>query len=861
MKRFFIVISVLLAAACVKENVGDPLVKMTLKGESEAVTRTVVGEATANTTQLWWSVGDAIGVFGENTKNANFVASISEPAATALFSGAMTSGDTPQYAYFPYNSKSTSETEVMVEVPTVQTFSVGGALQGDVRVSRQMSGEANAFSTTFRSLTTLLSLNLDAAEVDGVAMTEQLRSITLSSTQGAWTGNYTVDLTQSNATLEAVDMSESKVTITFAEPMTLAEAVEVPIYAMVAPEITQGDVVEVLVQTNQTKISCRVTARVDFVAGTCYDVPLVLRHATEENDLVVEPAGEQAQFTAFKFEAANNSDSGAMLTKAAYYNGSKTTTTTSTDYIDFTMTIDEEADAVQGVIPYLYNFSLAPTFEVTEGATVWVGNQQQTSGKSVQDFSQPVTYTVRSAEGVDHNYTVTVTNNGIPVVVLTQNDPNNVYTENGSISQDGYTTYLTEHTMLGTTIPCKLTDFDMLLEKGSSTIKIYEQGVASLDATCGFRMRGNSTANFPKKPMAIKLKDKSEVLGMKKHKRWCLLASWTDRSLMRNAVAFKIANTLQNHFTGAEGAEDGYGLVWNPSGVNVELVLNGVHVGSYFLCEQIKIDDNRLNIQGEYDETKKQAFEECGFLMECDDNYDENCKFKTSQRYVPFMFKDDVPSDYQSTMKSFIDAIEQNLISGNYSEAYNSLDINSVIDWWIVYELAMNAEYRHPKSVYYYRDGAGKLFAGPVWDFDYQTFPNPTKINEINTRFGQGNYTMTYSQFISSSTLVTPTEPAVWYPLLFNDATFVARLKSRWNSVYSSLLALTTYIEEQGRLVSLADASNVAMWPFDSSERTTYSWYIDYAGDEFMTHDELVENFKSVYMARLQAMNTAINAL
>ncbi|MBQ8581499.1 MAG: hypothetical protein IJ478_05375 [Alistipes sp.] len=130
MKRFFIVISVLLAAACVKENVGDPLVKMTLKGESEAVTRTVVGEATANTTQLWWSVGDAIGVFGENTKNANFVASISEPAATALFSGAMTSGDTPQYAYFPYNSKSTSETEVMVEVPTVQTFSVGGGFTG-----------------------------------------------------------------------------------------------------------------------------------------------------------------------------------------------------------------------------------------------------------------------------------------------------------------------------------------------------------------------------------------------------------------------------------------------------------------------------------------------------------------------------------------------------------------------------------------------------------------------------------------------------------------------------------------------------------------------------------------------------------
>lgn len=859
MKRFLIAACALLAAACVKEQVGDPLMQVTLRGETESVTRTMVGEATATSTTLWWSVGDAVGVFGRNTKNANFTASISEPAATALFSGAMTSGDEPQYAYFPYNSASTLETAVEAVVPTTQSFAVGGALQGDVRISRSVSGDADSFSTTFRSLTTLLCLKLDAAEVEGVAMTEQLRSITLYGPSGAWTGNYTIDLTQSNASLEAAGENESKVTIVPAEPMTLAEAVEVPIYAMVAPEIGRGDVIEVMVQTNQTKISCRVTSRVDFVAGTSYDVPLVLRHATEENGLTVEKTMELADFTAFKFEAANNSASGAMLTKAAYYNGTTTKTTTSTQYTDFEMTIDEEADAVQGVIPYLYNFSLAPTFEVTEGATVWVGNQQQTSGKSVQDFSQPVTYTVRSAEGVDHNYTVSVTNNGIPVVVLTQNDPNNVYSEDGYVEHDEWNEYLTSHTFLGTTIPCKLTDFDNL-EK-SSTIKIYEQGVASLDGTCGFRMRGNSTANFPKKPMAIKLDEKSEVLGMPSHKRWCLLASWTDRSLMRNSVAFKVANTLRDHFTGEEGAVDGYGLVWNPSGVNVELVLNGVHVGSYFLCEQIKIDKNRLNILGEYDAKNNQPFAECGFLMECDDNYDENCKFKTSSRYIPFMFKDDVPSSYQSTMQSFINAIEKNLINKNYSTAYKSLDINSVIDWWIVYELAMNAEYRHPKSVYFYREGEGKLFAGPVWDFDYQTFPNPTKINEINTRFGQGSYTMTYSQFISSSKLVTSKEPAVWYPLLFDDETFKARLKSRWNSVYSSLLALTSYIEEQGQKVALSDASNVAMWPFDSGDRTGYSWYVDYAGDEFMTHDELVENFKSVYLQRLQAMNTAINAL
>ena len=67
---------------------------------------------------------------------------------------------------------------------------------------------------------------------------------------------------------------------------------------------------------------------------------------------------------------------------------------------------------------------------------------------------------------------------------------------------------------------------------------------------------------------------------MKKHKRWCLLANWWDRTLIRNAVAFEISRNT--------------GLAWTPNGKFVELVLNGNHIGNYYLCEQIKVDENRM---------------------------------------------------------------------------------------------------------------------------------------------------------------------------------------------------------------------------------------------------------------------------
>ena len=868
----------LMLTNCTDKDVIQSNVRVQITGEldmPESRTQIDGAETTDGSTGILWSAGDAIGVFGSSTMNAQFKSNNTQPAKKATFSGELIQGDTPLYAYYPYFSQSIADPEnVLISLEMEQIYTdLTSIAPYDLKVGSNPTLQNGSYKFSFKPLTALLKFQLNLTGVTGISSNEVLESIAIepvdgeNTIQSPLTGNFNLDLTTQQ--LSPVDgESYLNVMVNFANAPKVSKVIEG--YASIVPNIKKGDKLLIYIITDKHSVSLTVTAQTDFMAGRCYDIPLVVKNATAENNLTIEEFEgtvneEIPELKAFRFELANNS--GKLLTTEAYYNGYNTTTRSITEpKVMEVVTAEDGENTVTGCIPYLYDFTLVPTFEVSEGSVVYVNGVQQTSGESEQDFSKTVTYTVMWEDGsASRDYQVTITNTGLPVVVLTQHDPN----------VGGYA--IMEY--LGTNIPEKETDFDDL--EGSSTIQIYENGILSLDQTCGFRIRGNSSKWFPKKPMAIKLDDKQQVLDMDKHKRWCLLAGWTDRSMIRNAVAFNLANSIKEYFTNtSETDADGYGLKWNPSGKNVELVLNGVHVGNYFLCEQIKIDSNRLDIKDTYEDVVKDgntnpSISDCGFLLECDDNYDENYKFETSICRIPFMFKDDVTYTIQNEFEDYINKIESNLYSGNYSEAYNNLHINSFIDWWIVYELCMNYEYRHPKSVYTYKDGDGKLHAGPVWDFDYQTFPSVNNVNNNtdveNSGYNYNNYGSNMinkydygSLMLSAFTYIGSTEPFMWYPLLLNDTVFKERVKSRWNALYTSgtLSAIINTIHELAEACKVSDEYNKEIWPMTSYERINYSWFIDCCGDEGLTdYGNVINTLIESYQSRLAGMNSAINSM
>lgn len=799
------------------------------------ITRTCVGNSTDDgMVGILWTPGDCVGVYGtDGTRNALFASTNTGNVPEAIFSGDLKQGEAPAYAYYPYSEDNASAdvSAIKGNLKLTQTYDMGtGTLEADYKVGTPtFLGSDGTYEFEFEHLFSLLKFDIDAT---GTALEgDLLEKIILTLPEGRRLGGeFTF-----NATTKAVNWvgtaatGANELTMVCSDNPNLANGISYTGYMTCAPDVQQGDEIKITILTRKFKAEFTRIALVDFAANTCYTFPLTL----ENYNMTVT---SRPVITSFSFEAAGNV--GKILdTKLVYSNG----TTRPVANEGETLTVGE--NTISGCIPYLYDFNLKPTFTVSEGMTVSVNGTLQTSGESEQNFSRPVVYTV--SNGIEsQDYTVTVTNSGLPVVVLAQSGGGTV-----------------EWAEAGINVREKDADW---VETDKMTVYNADGFTDVEETACGIRLRGNSTQEFPKKPFAIKLASKAKVLGMPKHKRWVLLANWMDRTMLRNAVAFEVAHQTENAFA------DGIG--WNPHGYNVEVIMDGRHVGNYYLCEQIKIDGDRVNIQDCYEDVLEEnpnpTVADCGYLLEFDDNYDEVNKFHTG-RGLPCMFKDIVSDELFDAVKARIEGIEANLEAGNYDAAYNDLDIHSVIDYFFIQELAFNDEYKHPKSVYMYIDGLGKLTAGPVWDFDWQTFVNYDNVEAMINKYGCDTYRCRKGDewlYGASKLAEKPTwpwqdydyendKPYMWYPLLFKDANFRQAVQERWTIIYPALLTVESKIEELADQNRLSDTFNSVMWPqiqVKSSGTTAFN------GDEEMTFDEAVASMKQAYRERLNWMNTNI---
>jgi len=136
-------------------------------------------------------------------------------------------------------------------------------------------------------------------------------------------------------------------------------------------------------------------------------------------------------------------------------------------------------------------------------------------------------------------------------------------------------------------------------------VVIINDGKIELRENATIRVRGKSTSNSQKKPYSIKFNKKQQILGLKgSYKKWNLLANFFDISSIRNAIAFKISELMKFEFT--------------PRCFAVDLILNGAYRGNYYLCDDIEIGKDRINI----DEMKKKDITEPnitgGYFFEID---------------------------------------------------------------------------------------------------------------------------------------------------------------------------------------------------------------------------------------------------
>lgn len=252
-------------------------------------------------------------------------------------------------------------------------------------------------------------------------------------------------------------------------------------------------------------------------------------------------------------------------------------------------------------------------------------------------------------------------------------------------------------------------DKDVKYEGTAVTLTDITNGKNDLQVTdATFKGRGNSSwTHYEKKGYQIKFDKKTSVLGMAKAKKWVLLANSSDDSMMRNKLAFDLADQL--------------GMTYVPDGEYVDLWINGDYRGTYLICEKAEIGGSRLDLN-----------DPKGVLMEQDEAFyaSEDIWIENKSTGKHFVVKESVTEDdpalLQEAVKGFDEALDAFMeylaITPEGDITLDTLsryiDVDSFLQYYLVNEYALNRE-SSTTSFYWYRDGdQDVLHLGPVWDFD-----------------------------------------------------------------------------------------------------------------------------------------------
>ncbi len=295
------------------------------------------------------------------------------------------------------------------------------------------------------------------------------------------------------------------------------------------------------------------------------------------------------------------------------------------------------------------------------------------------------------------------------------------------------------------------------------------------------RGRGNSTWFADKKAFKFKLDKKQDLFGMGSNKHWVLLANRYDNSFTRNRLTYWLGNE--------------YGMEFTPQCIPVEVVMNGRYFGIYLLAEQVRIGKSRVDIDELTDDDTDDPFITGGYLMGMNPYEDEPKESVfTTKHGMDFVnespdFYEDGNTAQRDYIRNYMQKTEDAIYSKNFVDeagiSYKEyMDLDAAVKYWWVQEFTINGDAYQTPSTYLYKKRDGKLFWGPIWDFDYVAWGDLQYENMKTEGFGK----------MSSK----------WHNALKADKTFVDELKDKWPELDRILDEaikpggkLDTYYEEQ----------------------------------------------------------------
>ncbi len=306
------------------------------------------------------------------------------------------------------------------------------------------------------------------------------------------------------------------------------------------------------------------------------------------------------------------------------------------------------------------------------------------------------------------------------------------------------------------------------------------------------RGRGNYTwtsDKVQKKSFRIKLSKKQNLLGQGDGpaKSWTLIANHCDQTLIRNFTTLNFARKLEY-------------IQFMSSVISVDVYVNGEYRGVYSLCEQNQVQEYRVNI------TENPESVKTGYLIEMT-GYAESPKFSIHMEsgWFNFELKNDLSEQSVDTYYAQLDFAEDyinrcwNAVQGGReSEIRKLIDIESVVDTYIVEELFKNLDAGWDSFYMFIDNGieGDVLHFGPIWDFDLSggNVDEPTGCDQ-------------YTGLRAGTTGCNP-----WYGKLLEQTWFRKLVADRWNELKSEIDKIPGDIIAEAKAGFNAYSRNFERW-------------------------------------------------
>lgn len=341
-------------------------------------------------------------------------------------------------------------------------------------------------------------------------------------------------------------------------------------------------------------------------------------------------------------------------------------------------------------------------------------------------------------------------------------------------------------------------------------------------------VRGNSSAEFPKRGYNLKLRDprgnKRELplLQLPGAERWALVAPWSfDRNYINNPLVYALSNRIGRWAPRTRIAE----VFVNGDGAALELA---DYAGIYVLTERIEVAADRVALARLTPDDIAEPSVAGGYILKIDAPDPGEIGWRTasgipddtySQVILVAPREDEVAPQQLAYIRDYVQRMEDALLrdqAGGWTQRtyLDYLDRPSWVDHHLLNVLVSNPD-AFVRSAYLHKPREGKLHAGPVWDMD-------------RALGGLWDYRGDTAQSWSGTQ-----EPDVdfwrsgWWGILATDPEFRQDWIDRWQSLRRNelsprqvFLLVDTVADSVG---SAAAARDAARWPDNQPEGGAYS--------------------------------------